>query len=310
MRLIFALRWDFAEHCVFAWVRVLVRVCMCVWALAGVGPYWQSVEVKQLVWTVESELGFWAWPPPPPSVQWNVPFGFRYSSYAECVSSFQPPLVFNMIILNSLILCWLLYLHFFPLHIVTLTRRPSQWRKTALDLLYSNPRESSSINEVRSGLLINVHHKKWMGPLYVCACMLSCMARRKKQAMLLARLWPRSRLQWFGCSPRLLAQRCQSCSSLNISSAWFTRGNHIASAAGGLSAALQTHRPNTIELILFSVHDYVHCWKTSRELFWRSINNWLCISVCVTACFYPCENKNSSFLRIFFFLRRPVVGFS
>lgn len=114
MRLIFALRGDFAEHCVFAWVRVLVRVCMCVWALAEVGPYWQSVEVKQLVWTVESQLGFWAWPPPPPSVQWNVPFGFRYSSYAECVSSFQPPLVFNMIILNSLILCWLLYLHFFP----------------------------------------------------------------------------------------------------------------------------------------------------------------------------------------------------
>ena len=70
-----------------------------------------------------------------------------------------------------------------------------------------------------------------------------------------------------------LAQRCRSCSSLNISSAWFTRGNHIASAAGGLSVALQTHRPNTIELILFSVHDYVHCWKTSRELFRCSINN-------------------------------------
>lgn len=68
MRLIFALRWDFAEHCVFAWVRVLVRVCMCVWALAGVGPYWQSVEVKQLVWTVESELGFWAWPPKNPPI--------------------------------------------------------------------------------------------------------------------------------------------------------------------------------------------------------------------------------------------------
>lgn len=136
--------------CVCVSVCVLVRVCMCVWVLAGVGPYWQIVEVKQLVWTVESELGFWAWPPPP-TVQWNVPFGFRYSSYAECVSSFQPPLVFNMIILNSLILCRLLYLHFFPLHIVTLIRRHSQWWRTALDLLYSNPRESSSINEVRSG---------------------------------------------------------------------------------------------------------------------------------------------------------------
>lgn len=311
MRLIFALRWDFAEHCVFAWVRVLVRVCMCVWALAGVGPYWQSVEVKQLVWTVESELGFWAWPPKtPPISSVKCPFWIQIQLLCRvCVLLPAPSCIqydnpeFSHPLLAALS-------PFFPLHIVTLTRRPSQWRKTALDLLYSNPRESSSINEVRSGLLINVHHKKWMGPLYVCACMLSCMARRKKQAMLLARLWPRSRLQWFGCSPRLLAQRCRSCSSLNISSAWFTRGNHIASAAGGLSAALQTHRPNTIELILFSVHDYVHCWKTSRELFWRSINNWLCISVCVTACFYPCENKNSSFLRIFFFLRRPVVGFS
>lgn len=144
----------------------------------------------------------------------------------------------------------------------------------------------------------------------LCLCVYVVMYGKKEETSYVAGgLWPRSRLQWFGCSPRLLAQRCRSCSSLNISSAWFTRGNHIASAAGGLSAALQTHRPNTIELILFSVHDYVHCWKTSRELFWRSINNWLCISVCVTACFYPCENKNSSFLRIFF-LRRPVVGFS
>lgn len=91
----------FFEFC-YSWglcqaLCVNVRVCICVCISVC-----ECVEVKQLVWTVESQLGVFgmtAHPSPPLHFRETSLFGFRYS---ECVSSFQPSLVFSMIILNSL----------------------------------------------------------------------------------------------------------------------------------------------------------------------------------------------------------------
>lgn len=107
---------------------------------------WQELTCSGRVWRLKSLCELWSQSlgfgheHPSPSLQGNVPFGFRYRTYSKSVSSFQPPLVFSMIILNSLFPsagCFISPPLPPPLsHIVAINIQHSQRRKTALDLLY------------------------------------------------------------------------------------------------------------------------------------------------------------------------------
>ena len=129
----------------------------------------RSAEVKQLV---ETELGYWEWQLIPSTADkmsllvglqhlpWVCAYVCVFVRVCVWVHAYvcQMPLVFNMLILNSLFLGCPLYLQCFPFTLYdTLWGGTQLWISFMSALAYS-VRESSIINGVQSGLLINEPH--------------------------------------------------------------------------------------------------------------------------------------------------------
>lgn len=149
------------------------RLCMCV------HECWQelacSVEVKQLVWSVESELGFLGMTAHPSS-SGKCPFWFQMQHLPTvCVLLPTPSCIqydnpeFSLPLLAALS-------PFFPSphchpHGTALSVEENHFRSPLFLRCPRPPWESSSINGVRSGLLINLCTSlKMNGPLCVSVC--------------------------------------------------------------------------------------------------------------------------------------------
>lgn len=127
---------------------------------------------------------------------------------------------------------WLLYLSFFSSHCrphhSALSVEENSFRSSLFCSSASlTQKRSSSINEVRSGLLINVLHQNWMHPfVYVC-----CVRRGERNNDLTC-MTPALPLP--GMVVTKSCFRCLSCSSMNILFR-LLQGNHNRCGVGGLS---------------------------------------------------------------------------